>query len=407
MGRHPLRRRLPRARVAVATGFFLSGMGVASWVVRIPAVREGLALSEGVLGLTLVGISVGALLAMPLSGALIARFGSRPVARAAMLGYAAALMLPPQATSRLLLTLALLVMGAASSFMNVALNTQATAVERRMRRPVMAGLHAMFSVGGLIGAGIGGAIAGAGVDPRWHLAGAGVVIAALSLLVTTALLRPGTDGAMGGPAFAVPTRPLLLLGAVAFCVLVGEGAVADWSAIYLRDIAGAGPGLAAAGFAAFSLMMAAGRFAGDALTVRFGPARLVRASAATAAAGVVLAIAWPAPWAAVAGFGAVGAGLSVVFPTLVAAAGRLPGVNPSMAIATISWIGYTGFLAGPPLIGFAAEAISLRGGIALVGITSLMIVALAGTLSRTPVFASREARRALHGPLSGRYAPEA
>jgi MFS family permease len=350
-------------------------------VVRIPAIQANLALSEGVLGLALLGVSAGALVAMPLSGGLIARFGSRAVARIAMLGSALALALPPQATDRLTLTLALFVFGAVNSVMNVALNTQAAAIQRRMGRPIMAGLHALFSVGGLIGAAIGGLVAGALVDARWHLAGASLAVAAVTLAVTPALLRPITEGTAGGASFALPSRPLLLLGMLAFCVLFGEGVVADWSGVYMRDVTRAGPGLAAAGFAAFSLMMAAGRFVGDALTVRFGTARLVRYGAATAAAGIALTVGIPEPWAAVVGFGAVGAGLSTIFPSLLSAAGRITDSSPSASIAAVSTLGYTGFLAGPPLIGFAAEGVSLRLGIALVGITSLIILGFSGTLT--------------------------
>lgn len=405
--RHGRLRRLPAARIAVAAAFFLSGAGFASWVVRIPAVQERLALTESGLGLVLLGVAAGALVAMPLSGSLIARCGSRPVARSAMLTFAAAICLLPQAPSRSLLTLVLVVLGAAKSVMSVALNTQAAAIERRMRRPIMARLHALFSLGGLVGAAIGGIIAGAGVDSRWHLGGAALAIAVLAFVVTAALLRSGADGTAGRGGFAKPSRPLLVLGAVAFCVLFGEGAVADWSAVYLRDATGAGPGLAAAGFAAFSLMMATGRFIGDSLSVRLGPARLVRIGAATAAAGIALAVVRPDPWAAVVGFGAVGAGLSTVFPTLLTAAGRVPGTAPSAAIAAVSTMGYTGFLAGPPLIGFAAEAISLRGGVGLIGLTSLLIVGFAGTLPRTSVFVSRSRRRVLHGALPAGHLTEA
>jgi MFS family permease len=386
---HGRRRRLPAARIAVALGFFLSGAGFAGWLVRIPDIQHRLGLSEGALGLALLGVSAGALIAMPLSGALVGRYGSRPVAQAAMLASALALTLPPQAPNRLLLGLALGVLGAANSVMNVALNTQAAAIEKRIGRPIMAGLHALFSLGGLVGATIGGVVAGVGVDARWHLSGVALAMGALTFWVTPAMLRSGSDGTSGGPGLARPTRPLVVIGALAFCVLFGEGVVADWSAVYLRDAVGAGPGLAAAGFAAFSLMMAAGRFAGDALTLRLGPQRLVRFGAATAAAGVALAVARPEPWTAVIGFGAVGAGLSTIFPTLLTAAGRLSGLSPAAAIAAVSAIGYTGFLAGPPLIGFVAEAISLRGGLALVGITSLLIVVFAGRLPRTSGAAAR------------------
>lgn len=397
----PFARRLPAARAAVAAGFMLSGIAFASWVVRIPDMQQRLALSESRLGLVLLGVALGGLIAMPLSGALIARFGSRPVALGATLCLAASVSLPPLMPGALSLALVLVVLGAANSVMAVALNTQAAAVERRMRRPIMAGLHALYSLGGLVGAAAGGLAAGRGVAPGAHLAAAGVFIGGAALLVAPRLIRPHMDGAAGGPAFARPTRPLLLLGLVAFCVLLGEGAVADWSTVYMRDVTRAGPGLAAAGFAAFSLMMAAGRFAGDALTLRLGPALVVRGGAVSAAAGIALAAGQSHPWTAVVGFGLVGAGLSTIFPAVLTATGRVQGTSPSSAIAAVSSIGYMGFLAGPPLIGFVAEAISLRGGIAVVGVASVLIVALGGIFPGPAPAPRRRSRASLpSGTLS-------
>lgn len=373
-------RRLPGARIATSTAFFLSGLAFASWVVRIPDVQRRLSLSEGSLGLALLGVAAGALVAMPFSANLIGRWGSRRVGRAMAVVLAASIALAAHAPGALSLALALVVLGGAKGVFSVSMNSQAAAVERRMRRPVMAGFHAMYSVGGLVGAAIGGLVAGAGVDARWHLGMAGLVVAATALAVAPRMLRPVLEGRIAGNALARPSRPLLLLGLVGFCVLFGEGAAADWSAVYLRDVTGAGAGLAAAGYAAYSLMMATGRFAGDRLAVRLGPARLVRAGGLTAALGVGLALAVPSPWAAILGLGLIGAGLSTIFPTLVGVAGRLGDPPAPAAIAAVSTMGYTGFLVGPPLIGFAAEALSLRVAFGLVGLTCLLVGGLAGTI---------------------------
>jgi MFS family permease len=189
---------------------------------------------------------------------------------------------------------------------------------------------------------------------------------------------------------AKPHGALLTLGVIAFCVLLGEGAMADWSAVYLRDITGAGPGLAAAGYAAFSLAMASGRVVGDRLTLRAGPARLVRAGGTLAALGLATALLFSSPWAAIIGFGTVGAGLSIAFPLALTMASVLPGTTPGPAIATVSTFGYAGFLAGPPLIGFVAQAITLRGGLAVVVVTCLVVAGLAGGFRRATTNPSGE-----------------
>jgi fucose permease len=247
----------------------------------------------------------------------------------------------------------------------------------------------MFSAGGLFGAALGGVAAGADVAPTTHLIVAALLVGAATPFVTRPLLPAGVDAAAAGAhGISRPTPLLLALGALAFCVLVAEGAMADWSAVYLGTVVGAGHGLAAAGYAGFSIMMASGRAVGDALTTRLGAPRLVRLGGTLAAVGIGLALIAREPWTAVVGFGAVGAGLATVFPSVLGAASRAPGVEPGAGIALVSTLGYTGFLAGPPLIGFVAEATSLRGGLAVVGAAGVLVAALAGALrlaGRTPV----------------------
>ena len=389
MGRR--RRRIPAARVAVALGFMLSGIAFASWVVRIPDIQERLALSEGMLGLVLLAVAVGGLIAMPLASRLIGRFGSRTVARGAALVLAASVSLPARVPDTVTLSLVLLVLGAATSLLSVSLNTQAASLERRMRRPVMSGLHALYSAGGLVGATIGGVVAGAGMGAAAHLSATAVALAVVALAITPRLLARREDGGGDGPtAMARPSRPLLLMGVVAFCVLFGEGAVADWSAVYLRDALSAGPAAGAAGYAAYSLMMAIGRFTGDALTVRLGAQRLVRFGAGTSAAGMALALVAPSTVASVIGFALVGAGFATIYPTVLAGAGRMQGASPAGSIAVVSTMGYVGLLAGPPLIGFVAEATNLRIGFGLVAISSALIVWLGTAIPGT---GTRPARR--------------
>jgi len=370
------------ARVAVAAIFFINGTATANWVVRIPAVQARLGLSAGALGLALLGVAVGALIAMPQTGHLVARYGSRPVTRAAAVVFAATLPLPALAPNLPLLVVALVALGAGHGLLDVAMNAQAATVEREYRRPIMSGFHALFSAGGLAGASIGGFFAQHQVTPARHLVGTAVVAGILAVTVTAGMLPASADAADGDAAPARPRGILLALGIMAFCVLLGEGAMADWSALYLRDITGAAPGLAAAGYAAFSLAMAGGRFIGDALTVRVGATPLVRGGGILAALGLTLALVVGTSWAAIVGFTAVGAGFSVAFPLMLAKAGSLRGTTAGTAIATVSVFGYAGFLAGPPLIGFVAQATNLRGGLSVVVVTSLIVASLASGFTK-------------------------
>jgi hypothetical protein len=372
---------LRRARLAVAALFLLDGVGVASWVVRIPAVQARLGLTPGVLGLALLGAALGALVAMPAAGRWVVRRGSGPVTRVAALAFAAALLLPPLAPDAVALGVALVVFGACNGALGVAMNAQAAAVERAYGRPIMASFHALFSAGGLAGAALGGLAAGVGVTPPAQMAGVALVVAAAAPFATRPLLPASADASDAGVrGIGRPTPLILALGALAFCVLVAEGAIADWSAVYLRGAVGAGPGLAAAGYAAFSVTMATGRAVGDALTVRLGAARLVRLGGALAALGIALALLAREPLLAIAGFGCVGAGLASVFPSVLGAASRAPGVAAGAGIAAVSTLGWFGFLAGPPLIGFVAEATSLRGGLAVVGAAGVLVAVLARAL---------------------------
>lgn len=387
----PASRSLRGARIAVSTVFFLNGVGVASWVVRIPAVQTRLALSPGSLGLALLGMSLGALISMPIAGRYVVRLGSRPVTVVGAFAFAATLLLPGAAPGMWWLFLALLIMGIANGVVDVAMNAQAAAVEKAYARPIMTSFHALFSAGGLVGSSLGGVIAGAGISPELHLAVTALAIALVALGVAPLLLHADADRSddAGHAAHVSLLRlppPLLTLGALAFCILFAEGAMADWSAVYLHNVSHAGEGRAAIGYAAFSVTMALGRTIGDALVARFGAARVVRVGGVAATLGVALALGDPRPALVSLGFAAIGAGLASSFPSVLSAASRVPGVPAGAGIALASTVGYTGFLSGPPLIGFVAQVTDLRGGLAVVGVAALLVVWLAtavGTKSRT------------------------
>jgi MFS family permease len=394
-----------RPRWAISGVFLLTGVGTANWAVRIPAVQRSLDLSDGQLGFALLGVSVGAISAMPISGRLVTRFGSRPVTFAGAITFAIALTLPPLAPSFAMLVLALLVLGLTNGILDVAMNAQAAAVQTHYEQPIMGRIHAFYSFGGLIGAAIGGSIAARGIGPAPHLAGIGLAIAIGASIAVARMLPAHTDAAPHMPFVAGQLRALIALGVLAFCVLFGEGAMMNWSAVYLRNVIGTGPGLAAAGFASFSLMMALGRAVGDTLTSLLGAERLTRIGGTIALCGTALALAFPQALPVVIGFGAVGAGLSIIFPITLAAAARTPGVVPGAAIAVVSMCGYSGLLAGPPLIGTVANFLTLRGGLALVALASIGVVILSRAVRDT----DREtyADQALGDPARPRVRPTA
>ena len=357
---------LARIRVAVAWVFFANGAGMASWVPHIPMVQAKLGLGPSVLGLALLAMGVGALVGIPLSGRASARVGSRMVVRATAVLFFVATPLPLLAPNLAFLVVALFVLGAGNGALDVSMNAQAAAVERRWSRPIMSSFHAMWSAGGLAGAGAAALALAAGVAPVRHLTVASLVLLAITVPALAALLPPTADAHVADRRFARPTRAVLGLGLVAFLALLAEGAMGDWSAVYLRHTLGTTDATAALGFAAFSLTMATGRFLGDALVGRLGDERVVRLFTGGAALALGAALAVGAPWAVIAGFAAVGFGVANLIPIVFRAASRLRGVAPSEGIAAVGTFGYVGFLTGPPLIGLAAELLTLPVALGLV-----------------------------------------
>jgi MFS family permease len=316
----------------------------------------------------LFGAPAGLLVAQPLAGALTVRHGSRPLVAAAPL-YLSAVVLPALAVDLLTLLLAVTVVGAANGVLDIAMNTQGVAVERTLGKRLFSSLHAAFSFGALAGAGSAAAVAAAGVDPLPHLAVDAVVAAALAVLLARGLVRD--EGRPEGPRFARPSGRLAALGVIAFCALMAEGSVFDWSGVYLSDETGAAAGAAPLGLTAFSLTMGIGRLVGDGVAERIGAGTAVRGGALIATAGIGLALAVPEPGAAIAGFMVMGAGLSVMFPLALRAAG-MQGDGGGAALAAVSTVGYAGFLAGPPVIGSLADASSLRAALSLVAVLCLV-----------------------------------
>jgi MFS family permease len=368
--------------------FFMNGALFATWASRIPAVQAQHSLGNGALGFALLALALGAVIAMPLAGMLMARMGSAKLCKISAVLYCCALPAVVSVPHVYLFVIALFCFGASHGAMDVAMNAQAVAVEQKFARPIMSSFHALWSTGGLVGAAIGGLLTSRGLTPFAHVGLMAGLLGVVSILAFPHLLevgQPSSDAArheVPAPTFALPTRGIFALGALALCVMVGEGAMADWSAVYLRNNIGTTESLATVGFATFSIAMAAGRFWGDILIARIGPVKLTRIGGTLAASGLLLALASGDALVALVGFACVGAGFSTVVPMVFTAAGNTPGVSPGVALASVTTLGYLGFLIAPPVIGVAAKFIGLRPALGIIVATSLVIVALAPVLTR-------------------------
>ncbi|MEU1348591.1 MFS transporter [Streptomyces sp. NPDC005775] len=357
--------------------FALDGFLFAGWVVRIPAIKQQTGASASTLGLALLGVSAGAVITMMFTGRLCRRFGSHPVTVVCGVLLPLSIALPAQTHSALSLGLVLLVFGAAYGGMNVAANSAAVDLVAALRRPVMPSFHAAFSLGGMIGAGLGGLVAG-GLSPSAHLlwlTGIGLLVTAFAgpVLLRYPSLKPAPAAADGEADPQRLTgrarRVVLLFGVIALCTAYGEGALADWGALHLEQDLHAHPGVAAAGYSLFALAMTAGRLTGTVLLERLGQTRTLVAGGATAAAGMLLGSLAPTTWLALLGFAVTGLGLANIFPVAVGRAGELAGPG---GVAAASTLGYGGMLLGPPAIGFLTDWFSLP-----VALTTVALLAMA------------------------------
>ena len=360
--------------------FLVHGLVVGTWVSRIPAVQAKLHVNNGVLGLTLLASAVGAVCTIPVTGWLVSRFGSKKITGFSSLAFCPAVIPLGAASHPLSLAALLFVFGATAATMDVAMNAQGVEVEKMLTRPTMSRFHAMFSLGAMAGAAIGGWAAAHAIAPLAHFVVSGLINLG-GVCVSAPLLLDTHEyhsrDLKRSPMKKIP-RVLLALSAIGFCILLSEGAMADWTAVYLRQILNAGPGLAAEGYAVFAAAMAVFRLAGDLITARLGPFRTVRTGTLVAAGGLLYALCMREPVAALPGFALMGAGLSVIIPLVFGGGGKVEGVNPGTGIATVTGIGYVGFIVGPPAIGFASQLVTLRYALGIVVACCLIAASLAG-----------------------------
>ncbi|TGE08639.1 MFS transporter [Hymenobacter fodinae] len=376
-------------RVAVSALFFVAGLCFASWASRIPDIRLKLGLSEGELGQLLLALPVGSMLALPVAGWMVHTYGSRIVVVLATSLYAIFLPLLGWAPGFWSLAGSLVLFGFAGNLLNISVNTQAIGVQQAYGKPIMASFHGLWSLAGFLGGALGTLLIRWQQTPLRHF----LLVMALGLLLTVLAhqrtLPQDTGAEAGGSGFRRPEPYLLRIGLIAFCGMLCEGCMFDWSGVYFQKVVRPDATLVTAGYVACMSTMALGRFISDYFTHRFGTNRMLQISSALIALGLLTAVVWPAFVPSVVGFLLVGFGIASVTPLAYSAAGQSTTVSPGVALAMVSTIGYFGFLLGPPLIGFIAEVSSLRVSFALVAGLGAAI----GILAALPAATAKPAKQ--------------
>lgn len=368
-----------RSRLGVTIIFAINGFLYASWVSRLPRLQEQFAVSHAELGTALLAVSIGAIMAMPLTGFVIVRTGSRTLTTVAAVLYCLFTPGIPLMPDYGWLWVHFWLLGLWAGTLDVSMNAQAVLVERALEKPVMASFHAWFSAGMLAGAGVATIVNRLEMSLAWHLAMASAVCLLLLPWAARQLLREDRQAttAAASPPLHQRYRPELVgLGLIAFCCMLGEGAMADWSANYLEKEAQAGRYWAPIGLAAFTAAMTGGRFLGDYFRLRLGDERMLRFSSILAVGGLSLVLVKPLAIVAVPGFFLVGAGLSGIVPIAYSRAANAPGLSPGVGISVVTSIGYAGFLLGPPVIGWIGDWQGLRIGLAFVWLLLLGMMLL-------------------------------
>ena len=375
-------------RLATFLVFSVNGAMVGTWVAHIPWLQDQLGISRGTLGLCLLCMAAGALVSMPLTGHILDRLPSASVVRWTALAFCLMLPLPLLATSPYMLAAILFVFGASNGAMDVAMNAHGVGLQGSLGRPIMSSLHGGWSVGGFTAAGLAALAAAAGLDPRVEALIVGLGLFGFSLWITRRLGASFTHSSEGH-VLSLPTRPVILIGGLCFLVMLAEGAIGDWSGIYLRHNTGASPAGAALAFTGFSLGMAIARLGGDVVNQWIGPSRLLRFGTALVAIalGAVLLVGQTVP--SVVGFVFCGLGIANAVPLLFSAAGR---VNPpGLSLAAAFTLGYTGFIVGPPVIGLLSDQVGLPRTLSLLVVALVAVAVLGGRALGRPAQESEAA----------------
>ena len=366
-------------RIAVKIAFFINGFVFANWVARLPRIQELFHADNGTIGVVLLASSIGAVGAMPFTGWAIIKNGSRRITILAVLSYCLLVPAIPFMPTLWALIGLYFLMGVSTGVLDVAMNAQAVMVEKIYNKPIMTSFHALFSIGMMLGAWCGSLFIDLGYDLHFHL----IIISGLSLLpvfwATRNLIQDKPDLLVkhDGPLFRLPNQALISIGVITFCGMLAEGAMSDWSVNYMQNITQASRTLAPIGLSAFATAMTIGRIFGDRIRSWLGDKKMIVLGGLIATLGLCLALFIPAPYVSITGFFFVGLGLSSIVPIAYSIAGNTKDLPPGVGLAMVTTVGYSGFLFGPPIIGFISDAFTLRIALGVVAFL-LMIMTLLG-----------------------------
>ncbi len=359
--------------------FAVNSLLLGSWITRLPEIKEKLEIGEGELGIALLGLPIGSILIMPFMGKLIQLFGSGRITLVSGFIFCFLSTFPVLAPTYFLLITTLIILGISTGAMDIAMNASAAAIEKRFSRAIMSTSHGMWSIGGMIGAAVTSLLAGLEISANLQ-----IIVTAILMVFLLYGLRPRLltikDTESEPVRFSWPGRPVLGLAVISFCIMMGEGAIMDWSTIYLRHTLMADAFYAGLGFAGFSFSMALGRFFGDRLLDKYGAGRLVFGGALIGLTGLSVGLFLPHVGLAIAGFTIAGLGFSCLIPSIYISAANVPGQPAGKSIAEVAGLGYFGLFAGPPLIGFIAEGYGLDVALGIIIVLLMFVLLIAGRI---------------------------
>jgi predicted MFS family arabinose efflux permease len=365
-------------RIAVNIAFFINGFIFSNWISRQPRIMELFQASEKDISIVLLSFALGAVVAMPFTGWIIVRNGSRRMTLVSIIFYCAFIPLITFFGHWLQAIPLFFIMGGFTGILDVAMNAQAVIIEQQYKRPIMTSFHAYFSVGMALGSLLGSLFSSTSLSLFQHFS----IVAVASLIAVMWLSqhlirdRPDPNAVHEGPLFRLPTPELLSVGIIAFCCMMGEGAMADWSVIYMEKVALSSKSLAPIALSAFATAMTLGRIFGDRVRAVAGDGRIIQWGGVLSLAGLISILLFPEAYIVIAGCFLVGLGLSAIVPVTYSIAGNSPGLTSGVGIAMVTTVGYTGFLIGPPIIGFIAESQSLRVSLSIVAVLFLLMTIL-------------------------------